>query len=71
MIHLLPGISEMSFEVIAQQMKVSIAMQGIARYTGMSGFAWSPATKTGAMLLKKNRCIRYMPNDSFERVVSH
>ena len=70
-IHLLPGTNEMSLDVIAQQMKVSTAMQGMANHTGMRGWAWSPATKTVAMLLRKKRCIRYMPKDNFDRLVIH
>ena len=39
MIYLLFGIFEMRQDVMAQQMKVSIAMTGIAAQTGSRGFA--------------------------------
>ena len=60
----------MSQEVTAQQRYVQIAMAGMAAQTGMSGSATLPATKNLAIGPRKNMCIRYMPNESFERPVT-
>ena len=68
--HLLPGIFEISQEAIAQQMNERIAMTGIAAQTGINGWAALPATKTFAIGPRKNMCIRYIPNDSFDRPVT-
>ena len=70
MTHRLPGIFEMSQEVTAQQRYVQIAMAGMAAQTGMSGSATLPATKNLAIGPRKNMCISYMPNESFERPVT-
>ena len=69
-IHLLPGISEMSLDVTAQHRKVRMAMRGMANAVGMSGFMGSPLTKYAAIGARKKRCMRYMPNDSLERPVT-
>ena len=52
--------------VMKQNMKVSTAMEGIDSHTGRRGFVRSPLTNIGAILLRKKRCMRYMPNDKRE-----
>ena len=69
MIHLLPGISDISFDVTALQMKVRAAIAGIARYTGMSGSAGFPFTKNDAIGARKRMCMRYMPNEILDSPV--
>ena len=57
MIHLLPGMNEMRFEVMKQQINVLIAMHGIAATVGsarvyLNTVAHNPSQKI---------CIRYIP----------
>ena len=52
--------------VMKQNMKVNTAMEGIDNHTGRRGFVRSPLTNIGAILLRKKRCMRYMPNDKRE-----
>ena len=59
--YLLPGRKESSQVVRALQAKLSRAMAGIARATGIKGFAGSPATIRLAIGARKNMCMRYMP----------
>ena len=47
--HLLPGMYERILVVTAQQMKVAMAMMGIAAHTGSRGFATSPPITSFAM----------------------
>ena len=64
--HLLPGIRDRILVVTTQQMKVRMAMHGIARQTGTRGSATLPPIRTRAIGPRKNRCIRYIPNDISE-----
>ena len=62
MIHLLPGMNEMSFEVMKQQINVLTAMHGIAATVGsarvyLNTVAHNPSQKI---------CIRYIPSLSFD-----
>lgn len=48
-IHLLPEIKEINFEVMAQQINVAIAITGMAAQTGIRGLATSPPITNLAM----------------------
>lgn len=56
-IHLLPGINEIIFVVMRQQMNVLTAMHGMAATVGSS----SVVLNTVAHSPSQNVCIRYMP----------
>ena len=70
MIHLLPGIRESRRVVSAQQRKVRTAMTGMASQTGRFGEATSPPMIHPEMGTRNSRCIRYMPKEHFDRVVT-
>ena len=57
MIHLLPGMREMSPEISAQQMKVQTAMNGIAAAV----CRWSVWIETTDHRCSQKMCIRYIP----------
>lgn len=66
MIHLLPGRKEISLQVTTQQIKVRMAIVGIARLTGSNGSVTLPWMIAGAICDKKNMWTRYMPKVSLE-----
>ena len=67
---MLPGIRETSLDVTAQQTKVDTAISGIAAHTGINGCATLAPITSLAIGARKKRCIRYIPNDSFDKVVT-
>ena len=59
--YLLAGRWERSQVVMALQVKLSRAMEGMARATGIKGCPGSPLTIHAAIGARKNMCIRYIP----------
>ena len=56
-IHLLPGINEIIFVVMRQQMNVLTAMHGMAATVGSSSVVLNTVTHNPS----QNICMRYMP----------
>lgn len=56
-IHLLPGSREISLVVMAEQTKVQMAMNGIARTVAIA----SLSIATVDHIYSQNMCIRYIP----------
>ena len=66
---MLPGKNDKSFVVTALQRNVSRAMVGMASPMGIRGWTGLSFIIHRAIGLKKNMCIRYIPNDSRESSV--